>query len=281
MGIPAAIGTNAAGIPPAGDNATAVLSGTITGVGPGAPFEFRGPMNLLLWASITTALTTTANSLAATVASATGLAAGNAINSVNVPRGSTIGALGGANVTLALAARTHYGAFLANGQVSGMFPTDRLVGATFTIPSPPRQGVTLPANTTVTAILQAYVAPTAANPGTPGIIQLSANPTLVPLVPSPNRTAFQCAVTGQGVRATGADAGASFTGGAITFNGTVQLERSFDGGLTWIVANIGASGVLAQWTGAAVGPISLTFGDPEKNVQYRLNCTAFTSVAGG
>jgi hypothetical protein len=56
----------------------------------------------------------------------------------------------------------------------------------------------------------------------------------------------------------------------------VQLERSFDGGATFIAGNIGA-GALAQFTGAAVTPVDLTFGEPEKNVLYRLNCLAWTS----
>ena len=55
----------------------------------------------------------------------------------------------------------------------------------------------------------------------------------------------------------------------------VQLERSFDGGLTWIVCNLGSAGTLAQWNGG--GPIGLTFGEPERQVAYRFNCIAYTS----
>ena len=162
-----------------------MLSGTITAVGPTNPFAFRGPMNLSLWDSINTTLTTTASSTAATVASATGLVAGDAINSVNVPRGTTIGVISSTNVTLA-------------------FPPDQTDASVVT----------------------------------------------------------------------GADAKATFTGSLIQFSATVQLERSFDGGSTWIVCNIGASGALAQWT---TGPITITFGEPEKQVFYRLNCTAYSS----
>lgn len=278
MGITAAPGTQAAGIPPQGDQATAVLSGTFTGVGPSAPFAFRGPMNLLLWASITTALTTTIGSLAATVASATGLAAGNAISSKNLPRGTTVGVLAGTNVTLAPAPRTHRGILNSAGLYTTNSPVDRLLGATITVPSN-GQGVVLPANTTVAAIVQQYVAGDPNGPPTPGIIQLSAPPTTLPNVVTD--VALQTALTGNGIVVTGADAAASFTGAGITFNGTVQLERSLDGGLTWIVCNIGASGVLAQWTGATVGPVSFTFGEPERQCLYRLNCTALTSVLGG
>ena len=76
MGIPAPSGFAASGLPPAGDQANAVLQGVLTGVGPTQPFAFRGPMNLAIWASITTTLNTTAGSLAATVGSSSGLAAG-------------------------------------------------------------------------------------------------------------------------------------------------------------------------------------------------------------
>ena len=74
--------------PNAGDKANAVLSGTITAVGPTAPFAFRGPMNLVIWASLVTTLTTTAASLNYSVASAVGLAA------------VELGTLHGADVTL-------------------------------------------------------------------------------------------------------------------------------------------------------------------------------------
>lgn len=278
MGITAAPGTAASGIPPQGDQASAVLSGIIAAVGPTAPFAFRGPMNVLLWASITTALTTTSGSLAATVGSATGLAAGDAIASVNLPRGTTVGVLAGTNVTLAPAPRTYRGNLNSAGLFTTMSPVDRLLGATATVPSN-GQGVVLPANTIVAAIAQQYVPANPNGPGTPGIIQLSNRPTTLPA--NFIDAALQMALTGNGIVATGADNNASFTGAGITYNGSVQLERSLDGGLTWIVCNVGASGVLAQWSGAAVGPVSFTFGEPEKQCLYRFNCTTLTSVLGG
>jgi hypothetical protein len=272
MSIPAAIGASASGLPNAGDQANAVVAGQITAVGPQPAFAFRGPMNVAIWDSINTALTTTAGSLAATVASGAGLAAGDAINSVNLPRGSTIGALAGTNVTLALAPRTHPGTISADGKITGSFPTDRLLGATVTVPST-AEGITLPAGTTVTGIVQAAIAPTQGNPvWTPGIIQLSANPTTNRLDSTPQP--FQFALTGNGVVTTGADAAATFTGANIQFNATVQLERSFDGGLTYIPCNLGTAGVIALWT---TGPISFTFGEPERQTLYRLNCVAYTS----
>ena len=185
MGIPAPAGVAASGTPPPGDQANAVLSGTITAIGPQTAFAFRGPMNLWLYASINTALTTTAGSTAATVGSGTGLAAGDAINSVNVPPGTVAAVVSGTNVTLKL-----------------------------------------PPGVAASGIL------------------------------------------------TGTDTAATFTGAAIVFSATVQLERSFDGGKTFIVCNLGGGGILAQWL---AGPISITFGEPEKNVLYRLNCTVWTS----
>lgn len=57
-----------------------------------------------------------------------------------------------------------------------------------------------------------------------------------------------------------------------TFVGTVQLERSFDGGTTWLP--ITAAGTqIYTWT----APASEIAAEPEANVSYRLNCTAYTS----
>jgi hypothetical protein len=259
-----------------GDQANAVLSGTISGVGATAAFAFRGPMNLAFWASSNATLTTTAGSLTATVNSATGLAAGNAINSVNVPTGTTIGVLSGTTVTLNIPPRTHSGVISGAGQtpatISGLPSTDRLLGSTVTVPSN-NEGVALPTNTTVTAILQAAIPATNNTPGVPGIVQLSAAPTL-----SPNQAGqvpFQFALTGNAVLVSGADANATFTGAAINYSATIQIERCFDGGHTWILCNIGGAGQIAQYAGGT--PVSLTFGEPEKNVLYRLNCIAYTS----
>jgi hypothetical protein len=186
MGIPAPAGIGASGLPPVGDKANAVVSGTITAVGPTAPFAFYGPFNLDIWASINTTLTTTLASASFSVASGTGLAVGNAINGVNIPAGTTIGTFSSPNGTFA---------FAPGQSTSGVFA--------------------------------------------------------------------------------GADATATFTGAAINFSGTVQLERSFNGGATWIVASIAQSGTLAQWTAGT--PVSTAFSESEKQVLYRLNCIAYTS----
>lgn len=60
---------------------------------------------------------------------------------------------------------------------------------------------------------------------------------------------------------------------------TVRLERSFDGGVTWLTAGVGG-GAPASWTlGAATitWPISVVAAEPEQQVAYRLNCVAYTS----
>lgn len=57
-----------------------------------------------------------------------------------------------------------------------------------------------------------------------------------------------------------------------TFVATLRLERSFDGGTTWLpVTNEG--GTVRSWT----APVSTSFTEEELSVMYRLNCTAWTS----
>ena len=59
--------------------------------------------------------------------------------------------------------------------------------------------------------------------------------------------------------------------------GSVQLERSFDGGTTWIVAG-DASGANGQAIyNTANIDVSRLAGEPERCVLYRLRCTAYTS----
>ena len=295
MGIPAPIGVGASGLPLQGDQANGILSGQISAIGPQAPFAFRGPMNVAIYASINTTLTVTKGSLAATVASGTGLAAGIAINSTLVPPGTTGSVVSGTNVTLALPPVTLYCTLRPDGSVLTPpgYNVNALLGATVTIPAGV-QNAALPANTTVLNIKQQNVAPVSGSgagyAGLPGIIGLSARPTSVPpneapLLPglsgpplqSPQPIPLVFAVTGNAILASGADTAAIFTGAAISWNGTLQLERSFDGGSTFTVCNIGTAGTLAQWTGSALTPINFTFGEPEKNVLYRFNQTLYSS----
>lgn len=55
-----------------------------------------------------------------------------------------------------------------------------------------------------------------------------------------------------------------------TFSGTVVVERSFDGGNTWI----------PKWPDAVYSistPVTFSDNEPEEGVRYRLNCTGFSS----
>ncbi len=171
------------GTPGAGDRANAVVQGTFAAVGTSTPFGMYGTCNLAIWGSVAISLTTTAGSLSASVASATGLAAGMTINHPSVPPGTTIGVLSGTSVTLALP---------------------------------------------------------------PGYAPAS--------------------VFG----------GTSVAGFAMSaaMSATVQIERSFDGGATWVICNAG-TGTLAQFINPT--SVSTTFSEPEFAVAYRLNCIAYAA----
>lgn len=58
-----------------------------------------------------------------------------------------------------------------------------------------------------------------------------------------------------------------------TFVGTVRLERSFDGGTTWVPCTVDAAGDYASYS----VPASLTVTEAENGMLYRINCTAYTS----
>lgn len=265
MGIPSLPGVSGSD-KVAADLATSVVAGTIAAAGPGKAFSVYGPMNLVLYGERTATLTTAANSFSASVGSATGLANGAAIKSANVPAGTALGGLSGTNLTLVPPPQFWNGTLRpgTTGIYMGALPADLsvLVGATVVSPY-------FAAGTTVTAIDAATRIATTSNAptGLPGVV---AN-FLFEFDPDPSV-----------IVVTGADPAATFTGASIFFNATVQLERSFDGGATWIACNIGGSGALAQWVGdgSTTGtPISLAFGDPEAGMLYRLNALAFSAVS--
>lgn len=56
------------------------------------------------------------------------------------------------------------------------------------------------------------------------------------------------------------------------FTATVRLERSFDGGTTYLPVTADSNGLLTF-----TGPVSEQWNEPEAGVSYTLNCTAFTS----
>ena len=276
MGVSAGQNVASSAVPPVGDQASAVVSGVLTAVGPGDPFAFRGPMNWAIYASITNiGFTTTAGSLTASVSSGTQLAVGGAINSANVPAGTTWKTFSGTSGTLALPALTLWASNLSTSAAFVTLPPGsnvaQLLGSTVTVPSNAEQ-TALPSGTTVIAIAQLDIAATATSPGQPGIVQLSAAPTVVP--PDANPRPLRFALTGNAVTG-GVDAAAIFTGATVVWSGTVQIERSFDGGSTWIVCNQGGGGTLASYNSGT--PVSMVFGEPEKNVLYRPNCIAYTS----
>ena len=57
-----------------------------------------------------------------------------------------------------------------------------------------------------------------------------------------------------------------------TFVASIQLERSFDNGTTWLPVTAGGSALYAF-----TAPASEIATEPEQGVIYRWNCTAFTS----
>ena len=284
MGINAQLGVPALGLLPLGDRANTGLIGSFSGVGPGLPFPVFGPANALLYAQINTALTVTAGSVAASAASGTGLANGAALYSPAglIPPGTTISGFSTPNFNLALPTLTLPGTLLPNGEIIGLPSVTWLNNALVTGPGIPTAGLRVIGVPTPPSPIPGF--PLSAPAGALGFVQSGGSVQLaatVTPVNSPNGDPqfFQFALAAAGIPASGTDAGAIFTGAGISFNATVQLERSFDGGNTWIVCNVGGTGILAQYTGATVTPISLTFAEPELGVIYRWNCIAYTSGA--
>lgn len=79
----------------------------------------------------------------------------------------------------------------------------------------------------------------------------------------------------------GTDNNAVFVGTAAGADATIQLEKSFDGGATWIAANIqntvGTQAVFHIASGNINGPVDFWIEEPEREVAYRLNVTAYSS----
>lgn len=60
--------------------------------------------------------------------------------------------------------------------------------------------------------------------------------------------------------------------------GTVQLEKSYDEGAAWAVVSKDVDGNAASYAiTASPGAVNLMVEEPEPGVQYRFNCTAYTS----
>jgi len=258
MGKPLGPNVSASGQGVTGDRANGVISGTITAVGPQAPFCFYGPFNVDYWANVNTTLTTTAGSLSATVASGGSLASGDAINSVNVPPGTTASIVSGTSITLAVPPISLTGDINPSDKnVRNVNNTTGLLNATVT-----DLAGYIPSSTTVTAIVLAAIVPSGNNPGQQGIITLSKQPT--PPVPLNESMSFAC--TGNAITISGADAAATFTGSAIVPSGTTNLEKSKDGGSTWIVYDTYTTSTISKY-----------YNEPELGVAYRLNNTIFSA----
>jgi hypothetical protein len=57
------------------------------------------------------------------------------------------------------------------------------------------------------------------------------------------------------------------------FSATIALERSLDGGTTWIAAAADGTGTAASYTSA----VSLSGTEPEQGNLYRFDCTVYAS----
>lgn len=68
--------------------------------------------------------------------------------------------------------------------------------------------------------------------------------------------------------------------GTLRINGgiaTIQLERSDDGGSNWFIASKNADGDQAIYITTAGTGFNGIIDEPEGQILYRLNCTAYTS----
>lgn len=69
---------------------------------------------------------------------------------------------------------------------------------------------------------------------------------------------------------------ANLTLGGTSPVGTVKLEKSYDT-TTWFDVSVDSLGTPASWTLGASTEISVLVDEPEADVAYRVNCTAYTS----
>ncbi len=272
MGVPLPQGVNGDVPPPSGDAANSVMSWAFSGIGVSPAIDIFGVFNAMAWASVVDALTTTAGSAAISVATGGAIAVGSSVESVNVPAGSIVKTLAGANGTLAFPVIGLECSYDAGVPVVRNLPqTANIVGATIIGPG-------WPAGATITGITQPYVQGPA-NRRTEGVATTSVAPTASSVRPGQplggngrNRCLF--ALTASGVLA-GVDNAATFTGSSIEFVGTIELQRSVDGGQTYITCNIGGAGQLAQYSSGT--PVSFIAGECERGISYRWACIAYTS----
>lgn|GEM_PF-3014741 len=272
MGIPSLPGVSGSDKVSA-DRANGVVSGTISGVGPGKAFSAWGPLNFVLYGSRVTSLAVTAGSTTGT-ASGTGKAVGDAVKSTLVPPGTTVGSdPSGGTFTMKFAPQAWAGLPAVNSltvqmtvDAANKLPNGKalstLVGATVDSPYF-ASGVTVVmvgADGTSLVMSAAATSAPAANK----------DPPLIWFAP-----------TGNVIDVAGTDTAAVFTGVGSGYQPSVltgQLERSFDGGSTWVGVGVGF-GALASLLAANM-PYSIAFGDPEASVLYRVNTATYTATSG-
>ena len=252
------------------DRANALVTGTLVGVGPGKAVPAWGPMNFIAYGVLADALTCTKGSSTAAVNSSTNVSVGDTIKSTLVPAGTTVKTSPGAGViTLAFPTQTWRGAIsIANAVIT--FPYG--VPSGLTLATLVGAGVSDPRGYFGSGV-------TVLSVGVDGVsLRLSAPPTSAPA--NASDVPMEFALTNNCVT-TGTDSAATLTGSVTplgTATTTLILERSFDGGYTWVPLNIGGSGAPAIYTNQ-VGPISISFGEPEAGLTYRVNCSAYTEVS--
>jgi len=267
MGQPAAVGVSASGKVAASlrDRANAVVTGTFGDEGPGKAFGIFGKGNVTIWASYASPFATTAASGDGTITSAGAVAKGNTINSpANVPKGTTIIGVSGTTLTMGLPTYTLWGS-IASGtaKVYNLPQTDFLTGATVT-------GTGIPGSTTVVSV------ETAAVNGAGGVVVIS-NAATASTAGNNGRQAIEFGLVAAGIL-TNAGTAASFTGKAIVATGnTFLVEKSFDGGATWLNVNTTA-GTIAEFV--APNTACVLIDEPELGVLYRVNCSVYSSVSG-
>lgn len=151
----------------------------------------------------------------------------------------------------------------------------------------PRDGTQYPVLARLTALGGAVVVATGANPTAVAATDLrlapGEAPVLVEMTPGHKVAAIRAADTTAVAGTFGATgqsasfapiAGRPFTLSLWgTFSATVALQRSIDGGTTWITASRDSAGAAASYTAAGVIAVE----EPEADALYRLNCTAYAS----
>lgn len=60
-----------------------------------------------------------------------------------------------------------------------------------------------------------------------------------------------------------------------TYTASWQLEKSFDGGATWVIVTPSIGAPVSSTTANA--SIAIQISEPERGMLYRVNCTAYTS----